>query len=75
MIKEQPQQLTTTLLDLKIQNLSTIVTLTNNSEKYTNDVRADLDLKVNCLPLYFFTRGHNQKMLLGKKRKMAQPNP
>ncbi|MGH9982772.1 MAG: hypothetical protein ACRD8W_02305 [Nitrososphaeraceae archaeon] len=40
-------QLATTLTDPKIQNISAIVTLTNadKSEKYTNDVRADLDLK------------------------------
>jgi len=40
-------QLASTLTDPKIQNISTIVTLTNadKSEKYTNDVRADLDLR------------------------------
>ncbi|MGH9927455.1 MAG: hypothetical protein ACREAS_01770 [Nitrososphaera sp.] len=40
-------QLTSTLTDPKIQNISTIVTLTNaeKSEKYTNDVRSDLDLE------------------------------
>jgi hypothetical protein len=40
-------QLATTLTDPKIQNISAIVTLTSidKSEKYTNDVRADLDLK------------------------------
>ena len=39
-------QLTSTLTDPKIQNISTIVTLTNaeKSEKYSNDVRSDLDL-------------------------------
>src|SRR5918996_859297 len=39
-------QLTSTLTDPKIQNISTIVTLTNTekSEKYSNDVRSDLDL-------------------------------
>jgi hypothetical protein len=33
-------------MTLKIQNISTIVTLTNaeKSEKYSNDVRSDLDL-------------------------------
>src|SRR5919106_6931060 len=38
--------MTSTLTDPKIQNISTIVTLTNaeKSEKYSNDVRADLDL-------------------------------
>ena len=38
-------QLATT--DPKIQNISAIVTLTNSdkTEKYTNDVRADLDLR------------------------------
>lgn len=40
-------QLATTLTDPKIQNISAIITLTNadKSEKYTSDVRADLDLK------------------------------
>jgi hypothetical protein len=38
--------MTSTLTDPKIQNISTIVTLTNAEkfEKYTNDVRSDLDL-------------------------------
>jgi hypothetical protein len=36
-----------TLTDPMIQNISTIVTLTNaeKSEKYSNDVRSDLDMK------------------------------
>ena len=40
-------QLASTLTDPKIQNISTIVTLTNQekSEKYSNDVRSDLDLR------------------------------
>ena len=40
-------QVTSTLTDPKIQNISTIVTLTNAEkfEKYSNDVRADLDLE------------------------------
>jgi hypothetical protein len=40
-------QLASTLTDPKIQNVSTIVTLTNaeKSEKYSNDVRSDLDLR------------------------------
>jgi predicted glycosyltransferase len=40
-------QLATTLTDPKIQNISAIVTLTNSdkTEKYTNDARADLDLR------------------------------
>ncbi|MFZ0555380.1 MAG: hypothetical protein WAM26_08810 [Nitrososphaeraceae archaeon] len=39
-------QLASTLTDPKIQNISTIVTLTNTekSEKYSNDVRSDLDM-------------------------------
>jgi hypothetical protein len=39
-------QMTSTLTDPKIQNISAIVTLTNaeKSEKYSNDVRSDLDL-------------------------------
>ncbi len=39
-------QLASTLTDPKIQNISTIVTLTNadKSEKYSNDIRSDLDL-------------------------------
>jgi hypothetical protein len=39
-------QMTSTLTDPKMQNISTIVTLTNAEkfEKYSNDVRADLDL-------------------------------
>ena len=39
-------QLASTLIDPKIQNISTIITLTNaeKSEKYSNDVRSDLDL-------------------------------
>ncbi len=40
-------QLASTLTDPKIQNISTIVTLTNEekSEKYSNDVRSDLDVR------------------------------
>jgi hypothetical protein len=40
-------QLASTLTDPKLQNISTIVTLTNaeKSEKYSNDVRSDLDLR------------------------------
>jgi hypothetical protein len=40
-------QMASTLTDYKIQNISTIVTLTNaeKSEKYSNDVRSDLDLR------------------------------
>jgi hypothetical protein len=40
-------QMASTLTDPKIQNISTIVTLTNaeKSEKYSNDVRSDLDLR------------------------------
>ena len=39
-------QLASTLTDPMIQNISTIVTLTNvdKSEKYSNDVRSDLDM-------------------------------
>ena len=39
-------QLASTLTDPKIQNISSIVTLTNEekTEKYSNDVRSDLDL-------------------------------
>lgn len=44
---EGTTQLATTLTDLNIKNISTIITLTNEekSEKYSNDVRADLDLR------------------------------
>ena len=40
-------QLASTLTDPKIQNISTILTLTNaeKSEKYSNDVSSDLDLR------------------------------
>ena len=40
-------QLARTLTDPMIQNISTIVTITNaqKSEKYSNDVRSDLDLR------------------------------
>ena len=40
-------QLMSTLSDPKMQNISTIVTLTNaeKSEKYSNDVRSNLDLR------------------------------
>src|SRR5918996_2264484 len=40
-------QLTSTLTEPKIQNISTIVTLTNaeKSARYSNDVRSDLDLR------------------------------
>jgi hypothetical protein len=53
---EGTTQLATTLTDLDIKNISAIVTLTNEekSEKYSNDVRADLDLKTilpTTLPL------------------------
>jgi len=39
-------QLASTLTDPKLQNISTIVTLTNEekTEKYSNDVRSDIDL-------------------------------
>ncbi|MGH9987211.1 MAG: hypothetical protein ACRD8W_24960 [Nitrososphaeraceae archaeon] len=39
-------QMASTLTDPKIQNISTIVTLTNEekTEKYSNDVRSDIDL-------------------------------
>ena len=39
-------QLASTLIDPKLQNISTIVTLTNEekTEKYSNDVRSDLGL-------------------------------
>ena len=39
-------QLASTLTDPKMQNISTIVTLTNaeKSQKYSNDVKSDLDL-------------------------------
>jgi hypothetical protein len=39
-------QMASTLTDPMIQNISTIVTLTNaqKTEKYSNDVRSDLDL-------------------------------
>ena len=42
-------QMASTLTDPKIQNISTIVTLTNaeKSEKYSNDVRSDLDLEID----------------------------
>src|ERR687891_2921960 len=45
--------MTSTLTDPKIQNISTIVTLTNAEkfEKYSNDVRADLDLNA-ILPTF-----------------------
>lgn len=45
-------QLATTLIDDVLQNVSAIVTLTNadKSEKYTNDVRADLNLRT-ILPI------------------------
>ena len=39
-------QMASTLTDPKIQNISTIITLTNEAktEKYSNDIRSDLDL-------------------------------
>ena len=39
-------QMASTLTDPKIQNISTIITLTNEekTEKYSNDARSDLDL-------------------------------
>ena len=45
-------QLASTLTDPKIQNISTIVTLTNaeKTEKYSNDARSDLDLR-SILPI------------------------
>ena len=56
-------QLATTLTDIKIQNISAIVTLTNGdkTEKYTNDVRADLDLRTilpAALPPLLATHTH-----------------
>ena len=44
---EGTTQLATTLTDNIFQNISAVVTLTNadKSEKYTNDVRADLELR------------------------------
>lgn len=43
---EDTLQLASTLTDPKIQNISAIITLTNEekTEKYSNDVRSDLDL-------------------------------
>jgi hypothetical protein len=40
-------QMASTLTDPKIQNISTIVTLTNEgkTEKYSNDIRSDLDMR------------------------------
>ncbi|MGE5662141.1 MAG: hypothetical protein ACM3X1_07840, partial [Ignavibacteriales bacterium] len=40
-------QMASTLTDPKIQNISTIVTLTNEAktEKYSNDIRSDLNLR------------------------------
>jgi hypothetical protein len=40
-------QMASTLIDPAIQNISTIVTLTNEekTEKYSNDIRSDLDLR------------------------------
>ena len=45
-------QMASTLTDPKIQNISTIVTLTNEekTQKYSNDVRSDLDLSA-ILPI------------------------
>lgn len=44
---EGTTQLATTLTDLNIKNISAIITLTNaeKSEKYSNDARADLNLR------------------------------
>jgi hypothetical protein len=44
---EGSTHLATSLTDPLIQNISAVVTLTNvdKSEKYSNDVRADLDLR------------------------------
>jgi hypothetical protein len=44
---EGTTQLVTTLADPKMQNISAIVTLTSadKAEKYTNDVRTDLDVR------------------------------
>jgi hypothetical protein len=44
---EGTTQLATTLTDNILQNISAVITLTNadKSEKYTNDVRADLELR------------------------------
>ena len=44
---EGTTQLATTLIDHNIKNISAIITLTNaeKSEKYSNDVRADLNLR------------------------------
>ena len=44
---EGTTQLATTLTDNILRNISAVVTLTNadKSEKYTNDVRADLELR------------------------------
>ncbi|MGA7370872.1 MAG: hypothetical protein WBX01_17250 [Nitrososphaeraceae archaeon] len=56
-------QLTSTLTDPKIQNISTIVTLTNaeKSEKYSNDVRSDLDLR-SILPTSIPTSTLNETL-------------
>ena len=45
-------QMASTLTDPKIQNITTLVTLTNEdkSEKYSNDVRSDLDMRA-ILPI------------------------
>ena len=56
-------QMASTLTDPKIQNISTIVTLTNaeKSEKYSNDVRSDLDLR-SILPTSVPMSGLNETL-------------
>ena len=68
--------MTSTLTDPKIQNISTIVTLTNAEkfEKYSNDIKTDLDLKA-ILPTSLPVSTLNETSLPPPTLSPPQPQP
>ena len=66
-------QLATTLTDNILENISAVVTLTNadKSEKYTNDVRTDLDLRT-ILPTVLPSLMEDAQTLLPEERTEGQ---
>jgi hypothetical protein len=69
-------QMTSTLTDPKMQNISTIVTLTNAEkfEKYSNEVRADLDLTA-ILPTSLPVSTLNETSATTPTLSASQPQP
>ena len=70
---EGTTQLATTLTDNILENISAVVTLTNadKSEKYTNDVRTDLDLRT-ILPTVLPSLMEDAQTLLPEERTEGQ---